>query len=82
MSKIMYEKESYEIRGGTFNVYNELGGGIKEIILERALLKELKSKGLDVKNQVRIDILYRGDKVGVYIPDIIVEDKIIVEIKI
>ena len=81
MSKIMYEKESYEIRGGTFNVYNELGGGIKEIILERALLKELKLKGLDVKNQVRIDILYRGDKVGVYIPDIIVEDKIIVEIK-
>lgn len=79
--KLLYENESYQIRGGCFSVYNELGGGIQEKIIERALVKELQSRKLTVSSQVRIDIFYKGEKIGVYIPDLVVNERIICEIK-
>ena len=81
MTKLLYKDESYKIRGACFNVYNVLGGGIKEKIIQRALFKELISKGLFADKEVRIDIFYKQEKIGVYIPDIIVNDKIMIEIK-
>ncbi len=78
---LLYENESYKIRGACFAVYNNLGGGIKEKILEKALLKELTDLGLSILSQKRIDLIYKGEKIGVYIPDIIVESKIICELK-
>lgn len=77
----LYEQESYKIRGACFKVYNTLGGGIKEKIIERALSKELKSHGLIVENQVKIDMVYKGEKIGIYIPDLVVNHKIIIELK-
>ena len=77
----LYEEESYKIRGACFNVYNTLGGGIKEKIIERALTKELLSQGMTVGNQTRINIVYKNEKIGVYIPDLVVDNKIIIEIK-
>lgn len=81
VSDFLYEQESYNIRGACFVVYNTLGGGIKESIIERSLSKELSNGGMKAANQVRIDVLYKGEKVGTYIPDIIVDDKIIIELK-
>ena len=78
---LLYEKETYKIRGSCFKVYNELGGGIKEKIIQRALCNELTSSGLIIEKEKRIDIYYNNEKIGVYIPDIIVEKKIIVELK-
>ena len=78
---LLYEEDSYKIRGACFKVYNVLGGGIKERIIERALTKELISQGLEVNNQVKIDIVYKNEKIGTYIPDMIVNQKIIVELK-
>jgi GxxExxY protein len=77
----LYEEESYKIRGACFKVYNALGGGIKEKIIERALTKELKSQGLQLNNQAKIDIIYESEKIGTYIPDMIINKKIIVELK-
>ena len=77
----LYEEESYKIRGACFNVYNTLGGGIREKIIERALTKELLSQGMTVGNQTRINIVYKNEKIGVYIPDLVVDNKIIIEIK-
>lgn len=79
--ELIYEEESYKIRGACFKVYNVFGGGIKEKIIERALTKELALSGMEVKNQVRIDVFYNKEKVGVYIPDLVVDEKIIVEVK-
>lgn len=81
VSDFLYEEESYKIRGACFKVYNTLGGGIKERIIERALTKELKSQELKAENQVKIDVVYKGEKIGTYIPDIVVNKKIIIEIK-
>ena len=79
--QLLYEDESYKIRGACFDVYNVLGGGIKEKIIERALKKELETRSLTVSNQKRISIFYKGEKIGVYIPDIVVNDSIIIELK-
>lgn len=78
---LLYEEESYKIRGACFKVFNKLGGGIKEKIIERALAQELKSQKINISTQARIDIIYNKEKIGTYIPDIIAEDKIIIEIK-
>ena len=81
MAKLLYKDESYKIRGACFKVYDALGGGIQEKVIERALLKELLAKELEVKTQVRIDIFYQGEKIGTYIPDLVVNDKIVIEVK-
>ena len=81
MAKLLYEDESYKIRGACFKVYNALSGGIQEKIVERALSKELITQGMNIENQVRIDVIYNNEKVGTYIPDLVVNNKIILEIK-
>ena len=78
---LLYEEESYKIRGACFKVYNILGGGIKENIIERALIKELINQKLSVKNKERIDIIYDKEKIGVYLPDLTIDGKILVELK-
>ena len=77
----LYEKESYQIRGACFDVYKAFGGAFKEKIVDRALTKSLAKRGLKVDEQKRINILYDGEKIGTYIPDKIVNDAIILEVK-
>jgi len=81
VENFLYGEESFKIRGACFKVYNTLGGGIKEKIIERALTKELMAQGMSVENQKRIDIVYNNEKIGVYIPDFVINEKIIVELK-
>lgn len=73
---------SYKIRGAIFEVFKELGPGLLESVYEMALLKELTLQGLEVKNQVPIPVFYKSGylEVGFRI-DILVENKIIIEIK-
>lgn len=81
VSDFLYEEESYKIRGACFEVYNEFGGAFKECIIDKALTIALEEKGLQIENQKRIDIYYKKQKVGTYIPDKIVNDIIILELK-
>lgn len=81
MGKLEYEKISYQIRGAIFEVYNTLGPGFKETIYHNALTEEFKKRGLPFEDKKKIRIEYKGKTVGVYEPDFIVEDKIIIEIK-
>ena len=81
VSDFLYEEESYVIRGACFSVFNALGGGIKENIIERALEQELKNKGFVVNRQTRIEIKYNEQKIGTYIPDIVINEKIMIELK-
>jgi len=78
---LLYEKESYEIRGACFWIWKEFGSAFKESIIDKALTEELLRRGLKVENQKRIDIFYQGKKVGTYIPDKIVNDSILIELK-
>ena len=81
MGKILYEELSYKLRGCFFEVYNELGPGHKEQIYQEALKISFKEKGLKFIEKNRLKIKFKGKDIGIYEPDFIVEDKIIVEIK-
>ena len=72
---------TYKIRAAIFEVNRVLGWGFLEKIYENALLIELKNRGLNAKAQVPIHVNYKGELVGEYFADIVVEDKVILELK-
>jgi len=72
---------TYEINGAVFEVNKVLGPGFLEKVYQNALMLELKSRGLKAESQVPIKVFYKEDVVGEYIADILVEDKVIVELK-
>ena len=72
---------TYQIRGAIFEVNRVLGAGFLEKVYENALVIELRERGLNVKEQVPLNVLYKEKSVGEYYADIIVEDQVIVELK-
>jgi len=65
-----------------YKIFMELGPGLLESVYERALVYELRDRGLRVLNQMPIDIIYGDLSIPVaFVADIIVEDKVIVELK-
>lgn len=81
MTDILYKEESYKIRGAAFDIYKKFRNRHKEIIYQRSLVEYLENQGLEATSQYQIPIFYHGKKVGTYTPDIVVENKIIIEIK-
>jgi GxxExxY protein len=83
MEKILEKELSYNIQKCFFNVANKYGKGLKENIYQKILAEEFKLLGLNYEEQKRIKIysLETGKYLGVYVPDFVVEDKIIIEIK-
>ena len=77
----LYENESYKIRGACFDVWKNFSGAFKESVVDKALTISLEKRGLKVDEQKRIDIYFENKKVGTYVPDKIVDDCIIIEIK-
>lgn len=63
-------------------VLNELRPGLDEKLYERALSLELKSMGLSVESQKEYPVYYRKQLIGSLIPDLIIQDKVIVDTKV
>ncbi len=80
-SELLYGDLTYKIRGAIFSVKKQLGLGHKESIYQKALEEEFKKLKLSFEKEKSISITYSGKKIGIYRPDFIVEDKIILEIK-
>ena len=72
---------TYKIRGCIYEVHGTLGAGFLEKIYEEALLIELINQGLKAEPQKPIKVHYKGKQIGSYIADIIVEDKVLLELK-
>ena len=72
---------TYEIRGALFEVNKELGSGFLEKVYENALLIELQRRDLKVQTQFPITVNYKNMPVGNYVADMLVEEKVIVELK-
>jgi GxxExxY protein len=70
-----------EILNAFYDVYNELGYGFLERVYKNALYKELKKRGFDCSTERSIPVYYQGELVGDYYAGIIIEDKIIIELK-
>lgn len=80
---LLEEELSYKVRGCIYKVANKYGKGLKEKVYQNVLTEELKIANLKTEEQKRINIhsFDTGKIVGVYIPDFLIEDKIIIEIK-
>jgi GxxExxY protein len=70
-----------KIIGCAYKVYNELGAGFIEKVYENALMIELKNEGLAAQQQYPVKVYYQEILIGDYVADIVVEDKVIVELK-
>ncbi len=81
MENVIYKELSYNIVGCAMEVHNQLGFGFMEKVYENALIIELRNKDINVKQQYPIKVTYKGEIVGDYMADILIEDKIIVELK-
>ena len=72
---------TYAINGAVFEVNKVLGPGFLEKVYENALLIELRERGLKAENRIPIKVFYKNKVVGEYIADILVEEKVILELK-
>jgi GxxExxY protein len=80
--ELLHEELTNKIIKCFYNVYNVLGYGFLEKVYHNALLLELRSYGLEAISQGEIIVFYDGTEVGHYYADIIVEDRVILEIKV
>ena len=79
---MLYNEEiTRKIIGAAQEVHRELGFGFLESVYGNALYKELTGRGMKCECQKQIDVFYKGEVVGHYIPDMLVEDEVIVELK-
>jgi GxxExxY protein len=69
------------ILAAAFAVHGELGPGFLESVYEKALAHELGLRGVEYQRQVKVPVMYKGAEVGKHRLDLIVEGKVIVELK-
>lgn len=79
--ELLHKEISERIIKCYYKVYNTLGYGFLEKVYENALSYELRKTGLDVKCQQPINVFYENLIVGTYYADIVVDEKIIIELK-
>ena len=78
----LFKEESQQIVGSAMEVLNEIGHGFHEKPYENALVIEFRLRGIECLQQKSFEILYKNEKVGDYIPDLIVYEKIVVDTKV
>lgn len=79
---ILFPELSGDIIGAAMLVLNTLKPGLDEKVYENALVIELKERGHDIDQQRRFDVYFKNQRVGLLIPDLIVDAKIIVDTKV
>lgn len=78
----LFESElTHRVIGTFYDVYNTLGYGFLESVYARSMVLELGRRGFDVAAQATADVRYRGDVVGTFRADIIVESRLVIELK-
>ena len=82
MAELVEKELSYKIVGVLFEVYNKLGGGYQEKYYQRAVARELKNRSLKFTEQVKVPLNFKGESIGRYFLDFLVEGKVILEIKV
>lgn len=80
-SEVVLRDLSYQVMSAAFEVQNTLGAGFLEKVYENALVLELSRRGLRAEPQKEIQVLYKGEPVGLYFADILVEDELLIELK-
>ena len=80
-NRVIYRNLSYHIIQCAMEVHNILGPGYPERIYEEALVREFGKGGISFERQKQIELSYKGEKIGDFWLDLVVEEKIVVELK-
>ncbi len=79
--ELLYEDLTYKLRGIFFEVRKKIGLGHKEQIYHNALEIEFTKAGLKFESRKNISLIYEGKSIGLYQPDFVLEDRVLVELK-
>ncbi len=79
---MLHEKTTESVIGSAFDVLNELRPGLSEKVYENALVVELEARAHAIQQQNTYPVIYRGQLVGSLVPDLIVDEKVIVDTKV
>jgi GxxExxY protein len=81
-TKLLLKNETQQIIGFSFEILNEVGHGLNEKIYENSLTVAFKSAGVAFDQQRRFPVLFRGQQVGEFVPDLIAFGSVIVDAKV
>lgn len=81
-TKVVHRELSYKITGLAMDVHSRLGGGFLEKVYENALMVLFRKNGMQAEQQTPIKVFFEGEEVGNYVADILVEEQIILELKV
>ena len=82
MGKLIYEEETYALRGAIFEVYREMGCGFLEAVYQECLARELRMRDIPFEARKELVLRYKGTPlIHTYQPDLICYEKIILELK-
>ena len=80
--KLLFKEEVFQIVGCAIEVLNTLGHGLVEKPYENALVVEFGLQSIPFQQQPSFDVLYKGYKVGLFVPDLIAFNAVVVDAKI
>jgi GxxExxY protein len=81
-ANLLLRKETELILGCAFDVLNEVGHGLREKIYENALVVAFRHKGMPFDQQRKFPVLFAGETVGEFVPDLIVFDAVVADPKV
>lgn len=81
MAELLHKQLSFSIIGAAMEVHNVLGPGFLEAVYQSALEKEFRLRRIPFESKVKLPISYKDELIGVYEADLIVDRKIIIELK-
>ena len=80
--KLLLKEEVFQIVGCAIEVLNTLGHGLVQKPYENALVIEFSLRKIPFKQQPSYDVLYKSHKIGLFVPDLIVFDAVVVDTKV
>ena len=81
-NRLLLKEEVFQIVGSAIEVLNTLGHGVVEKPYENALAVEFRLRQIPFRQQPSFDVLYKGQNVGLFIPDLIAFDTVVVDTKV
>lgn len=81
MTEILFSALSYAIIGAAMEVHRILGPGFLEAVYQAALEHELTLRGIPFEHQKQLPVVYKDQLIGVYIADLVIDGKVILELK-
>lgn len=81
MTDLLFKELTFAVIGAAMEVHKILGSGFLEAVYQAALERELTIMGIPFERQVELPVSYKGELVGVYKADLVIDKKFVVEIK-